>query len=159
MTPEQEIVADLMEAANAVARSARETLQTAGDPPLNDAQFEAMSPLQRLATTALLKQFEQLEGLLNSLFRAILRTMGVRLKGLYPRDIANRMADLGVLDDADRWFGVVKLRNELVHEHPLGSSERYDRFAQALKSLPFLFSVADRTEQIIDARELLGRSE
>lgn len=155
MTPEQEVVADQLEAIGAIVRSARETVPLIGAMPANDAEFEVMTTLQKIAATAMLKQFEQLEGLLSSLFRAVLRTLGVRLKGLYPLDIANRMSELQILDDPRRWLAVVKLRNELVHEYPLGTSERYDRFAEAFASLPFLFETAKRAERFVAERRIL----
>lgn len=155
MTPEQEIVADQLEAITRVVRSARETVPMVGTMPSDDAEFEAMTALQRMAATAMLKEFEQLEGLLSGLFRAILRTLGVRLKGLYPLDIANRMAELDILSDPERWVAIVKLRNELVHEYPLGSSNRYDRFSAAFAALPFLFDAAERAERIVAELGLL----
>lgn len=155
MTPEQEIVADQLEAIAAVVRSARETLPIVGDMPADDAEFAAMSPMRRMAATAMLKQFEQLEGLLSGLFRAILRVLGVRLKGLYPLDIGNRMAELDILDNPDRWIAIVKLRNELVHEYPLGTSERYDRFLAAHDAFPFLFDATERAARVVAERRLL----
>lgn len=159
MTPEQEVLADLLAAATAITASAREAMPLAGEPPADHVAFAAMTPMQRVATTALLKQFEQLEGALSGLFRAILRSLGVRLKGLYPLDIANRMAELDILDRPEDWLMVVKLRNELVHEYPLGSSERYHRFVDALIALPFLFDAAERAARVARARGLLGAVE
>lgn len=159
MTPEQEIVADQLEAIARVVRSALETLPIIGTMPSNDVEFDAMTALQRMAATAMLKEFEQLEGLLSGLFRAILRTLGVRLKGLYPLDIANRMAELGVLSDPERWVAIVKLRNELVHEYPLGSSDRYDRFSGAFDALPFLFEAAERAQRAVTDRGLLDNQQ
>lgn len=152
MTPEQEIVADQPEAIRAVTRSARETLPLIGTMPVDDASFTAMTSIQRMAATAMLNEFEQLEGLLSGLFRAILRTLGVQLKGLYPLDIANRMAEL---DDPESWVATVKLRNELVHEYPLGISDRYDRFVAAHDSFPFLFDAAERAARVVAERHLL----
>lgn len=155
MTPEQEIIADQQEAIAAVLRSARTALPMIGAMPTDHASFAAMTPLQQLASTAMLKQFEQLEGLLHGLFRAILRTLGIRLKGLYPLDVANKMVELEILDDAARWVAIIKLRNDLAHEYPLGTSDRYDRFADAHASLPFLFDAAERARRVIAQRRLL----
>ncbi|WP_174286777.1 hypothetical protein [Sphingomonas bacterium] len=155
MTPEQDVLADQLAAIAAVTTSARQTLPLIGAMPLDDEAFAAMTPIQNMAATAMLKQFEQLEGLLSGLFRAVLRLLGVRLKGLYAQDIGNRMAELAILDDATRWVAIVKLRNELVHEYPLGSSDRYDRFATAHDAFPFLFDAAERAAQVIADRRLL----
>lgn len=155
MTPEQEVLTDQLEAIAAVVRSARETVPMIGVMPRNDDEFAAMTKLQRVAATAMLKEFEQLQGLLNGLFRAILRTMGVRLKGLYPLDIANRMEELNVLDEPKRWLAIVNLRNQLVHEYPLGISERYDRFSSAFDEMPFMFDAAERAARVVAQRGLL----
>lgn len=155
MTPEQEIIADLLRAARALTASAKDSLELMGEMPSDDTHFAGMTVLQRVATTAMLKDFEQLEGTLNGLFRAILRALGVRLKGLYPMDVANRMAELAILDDPKRWVAIVKLRNELVHEYPIGSGDRYDRFVDAHAALPVLFDAAARAERVILERGLL----
>jgi hypothetical protein len=155
VTAEQEVLADQLAAIAAVVASARETLPLVGTMPRDDAAFAAMTPLQRLAATAMLKQFEQLEGLLSGLFRTALRASGVRLKGLFPRDVGDRMVELGVIDDAAHWVALVKLRNELVHEYPLGTSDRYDRFAAAFDAFPFFFDAADRARRMVVARGLL----
>lgn len=155
MSPEQEIIADLLRAARALTISARDSLEIMGEMPHDDASFAEMTVMQRVATTAMLKDFEQLEGTLSGLFRSILRALGVRLKGLYPLDIANRMAELNVLDDPKRWAAIVKLRNELVHEYPIGSGDRYHRFVAAHAAFPFLFDAAARAEQVVRERGLL----
>lgn len=150
MTPEQEVLANQLEAIATVVRSARYTM------PRDRAAFSAMTEEQQIPATAMLKQFEQLEGLLSGLFRAVLRTMAVRLKGLYQLDLGNRMAELDIIDDPAGWVAIVKLRNELVHEYPLGASDRYDRFAAAYDAFPFLFNAAERASRVIAARGLLG---
>ena len=155
MTPEQEVIADQLSAIAAVARSARETLPLIGAMPNDDAAFALMTPLQRMAATALLKEFEQIQGLLSGLFRAVLRLLGVRVKGLYAQDIGNKMAELAIIDDPDRWLAIVKLRHELVQEYPLGSSDRYDRFTAAHDAWPFLFAAAEQAEKVIAERALL----
>lgn len=155
MTPEQEVVADRLDAIALIVRSARATIPIIGAMPTGHREFEAMTTLQRVAATAMLKESEQLEGLLSGLFRAVLRTLGVRLKGLYPLDIANRVAELQILEDPTQWLAVVKLRNELVHEYPLGSSERYNRFLAAFNALPFLFDAAERAQRVVAERNLL----
>lgn len=155
MTPEQEVIADQLTAITLVVRSARETLPLIGVMPTDHEAFAAMTTLQRVAATAMLKEFEQLEGLLHGLFRVLLKTLGVRLKGLYPLDIANKMAELGILEDPARWVAIIKLRNDLVHDYPLGMSDRYDRFADALACFPFIFDAAELAERVIAERRLL----
>lgn len=155
MTPEQEVLTDLLEAAVSLRKAAADALSMIDTVPTDEVAFDAMPPVARIATTALLKSFEQLEDTTNGLFRAILRTLGVRLKGLYPLDIANRMDELDVLDDPARWVDIVKLRNELVHEYPSEAALRFIRLCAAHDALPFLFDALDRAERLIRARNLL----
>ncbi len=155
MTPEQEIIADLLGAAVSIRSAAMDALSLIDTMPADEAAFDAMTPMARVATTAMLKSFEQLEDTTNGLFRAILRTLGVRLKGLYPLDVANRMEELDVLDDPARWVAIVKLRNELVHEYPGEAALRFTRMIDAHASLPFLFDALTRAERLIRARHLL----
>ncbi|UUL82602.1 hypothetical protein [Sphingomonas qomolangmaensis] len=159
MTPEQEIIFDLLEAARALVKSSSEALDLLGSPPASADNFAAMTTIQRITTTALLKQFEQLEGTLHGLFRAILRALGVRLKGLYPLDIANRMAELDVLDDPPRWVAIVKLRNNLAHDYPPETGDRYERFLEAYASFAYMFDATQRVERVIQERHLLDEEQ
>jgi uncharacterized protein with HEPN domain len=156
VTPEQEIVADLLRALRALVRSTEETLGLLPTLPEDASAFAALPVIARVASTAALKDFEQLEDTLNALFRTVLRAMGVRLKGLYPLDIGHRMEELDVLDDAARWLEVVKLRNELIHDYPVEPADQLARLRQALGHLPFLFDAAARIERLIERRALLA---
>lgn len=156
MTPEQEVIADLLATARRLAASARETLTLIETIPFDEAGFQALTPIERIATTAALKQFEQIEDTLNGLFRAILRALGIRLKGLYPLDIGHRMEELDVLDDAERWLAIVKLRNELVHDYPKEEAEQLSHLQAAIAALPVLFDAVYRTGRLVAARDLLA---
>jgi uncharacterized protein YutE (UPF0331/DUF86 family) len=155
VTPEQEIIEDLLAQANRVRDSLPATLSMISTFPDTVEAFEAMPATARIGTTAMLKQFEQLEDSLAGLFRAVLRTMGQRLKGLYPLDIGNKMIELDVLDDSEAWLAVVKLRNQLVHEYSLVAAERFERLSQAYHALPLLIDALARIEKCIAERQLL----
>lgn len=155
MTPEQEIIEDLLTQAVAVRASLPDTLSMIGTLPATVEAFEAMPAATRIGTTAMLKQFEQLEDSLAGLFRAVLRALGYKLKGLYPLDIGNKMVELDVLDDADAWLAIVKLRNQLVPEYSLVAGERFERLKHAYHSLPLLVDAWARIDQVIGERKLL----
>jgi len=159
VTPEQEIIEDLLKQVSAVRASMPETLAMIGTLPTDVAAFDALPVLARVGTTAMLKQFEQLEDCLASLFRAVLKTMGQRLKGLYPLDIGHRMVEFRVLDDAHAWLAAVKLRNQLVHEYSLAADERLARLSQAYHTLPLLIDAAVRIDRFIVERKLLEHPE
>ena len=158
MTPEQEIIEDLLKQVSALRGSIPDTLAVIGSIPADLAAFEALSTVPRIGTTAMSKQFEQLEDSLASLFRAVLKALGQQLKGLYALDVGHHMVALGVLDDADTWLSVVKLRNQLVHEYSVAPARQLDRLRQAHAALPFLLDAAQRVETLIERRALLVRS-
>ena len=155
MTGEQDVIDDLVRSAERIVSSAKETLTLVERVPADEASFAALTPIERVATTAALKQFEQLQDVLNGLFRAVLRHLGVRLKGLYPLDIGDRMEELDIIDDPSRWLAAVKLRNELVHEYPDAPIVRLARLREAVDALPFLFDAAERAARAVARRGLL----
>lgn len=155
MTPEQEIIVDLLEQAKAVQASMPDTIGMIGELPKDVETFLDMPVPVRIGTTAMLKQFEQLEGSLASLFRAVLKAMGQRLKGLFPLDIGNKMVELDVIDDAHAWLNVVKLRNNLVHEYSLDADGRLERLSEAYHAIPLLIDATVRIDKLIAERKLL----
>ncbi len=152
MTPEAEILKDLLEQADRSAAGLGETVRLLGAFPDNRSDFEAMSPLQRLISTGMLKQVEQLEGSLHGAFRVMLRILGISLKGLYPLDIGNRMAELGIVENGEDWLAAVKLRNELAHEYADTASARFTRTAQAFAMVPLLRNALARLQSVVAER-------
>ena len=138
MTPEQEVLSDLLAQVNASIAALDDTLALVEPFPATLDAYEARSVIQRISGTALLKQIEQAEDGLARAFRAVLRMLGQSLKGLYPYDIAAHMIELDVLDTPEPWVELVKLRNELVHEYSLPSVSRLRRLIRAYDAVPFL---------------------
>lgn len=155
MTPEQEILADLIQQIRALRESIPPTMAMIGDLPRTVDAFDAIPVTARIGTTAMLKQFEQLEDALASVFRSVLKALGQKLKGLYPLDIGNRMVELDVLDDGHAWLAIVKLRNQLVHEYSLEADQRLLRMTQAYDAIPMLIDAAVRVDRLIEDRKLL----
>lgn len=155
MTGEQEVLHDLVEQLAATEGALQDSLALLGQPPGDVAAFGAMSLVQRVAATALLKQVEQFEDGLARTFRTVLRMLGQSLKGLYPYDIALHMMELDVLDEAQPWVELVKLRNELVHEYPFPPAIRLERLLRACSAVPLLQDAAARVRRAIRSRGLL----
>lgn len=155
MSPEAEILHDLLEQAERSAKGLKASIAAIGSFPADEATFDAMPPMQEIATTAMLKQVEQFEGSLHGAFRVVLKLLGLPLRGLYPLDIGNRMAQLGVLSDGEVWLAAVKLRNELVHEYPFDLKSRFDRTAQAFAVVPTLHDALIRLREVVVERKWL----
>ena len=124
----------------------------------NDAeQLEALPPLQKLVASGYLKTVEQLEDQLARLFRTILVVNDVDLTGLFARDIADMMDKLEIVDDADRWSALVKLRNKLVHDYPLTGASRLARLIEADAAAPFIKVTAERALAYLQRRGWLEK--
>ena len=155
MTPEQELIADLLRQVEASAKALSETVPLIDPFPLDVESFKSLPVIGRVASTAMLKEVEQLENGLVSLFRVILKSMGINLKGLYPMDIANHMIELDVLDDAAEWVEIVKLRNELVHEYPIASADQLSQFSRAPAAIATLDDATRRVTALVATKGLL----
>lgn len=95
--------------------------------PLREDRIDQLSVLERIASVALLKRYEQLQDMLGRLFRAYLDWHAVDVRELSRRDQANHLEKFRVVDDADEWISATLLRNRLVHEYPLDEAEQVDR--------------------------------
>lgn len=83
--------------------------------------------VERIASIALLKRYEQLQDMLGRLFRVYLTWELEDVRAMTRRDQANQLEKLGVVPDADEWVGAAELRNRLVHEYPIDEAEQIDR--------------------------------
>ena len=95
--------------------------------PAEGDDLDTLPLVQRIASVALLKRFEQLQDMLGRLFRAYLSWELEDVRAMTRRDQANQLEKLGVVQDADDWVDAADLRNRLVHEYPTDESEQRDR--------------------------------
>jgi hypothetical protein len=153
MSPEDEVLAAIGDRIRSLVVALDEDLRLLGSIPSDLMAFDAMGEASRVGSRALLKTVEQLEDQLMRLFRTILRARDVDTKDLYARDIANRMAGLGIVTDSDAWMQVVKLRNRLVHDYPLTSDARFAKLVEAAVAADVLRSSAARALTYIDKKE------
>lgn len=95
--------------------------------PTSDDDLVRLPLIERIASVALLKRYEQLQDMLGRLFRAYLTWELEDVRAMTRRDQANQLEKLGVIADADEWVGAAELRNRLVHEYPIDEAEQVDR--------------------------------
>ena len=137
-TPELDILERVLGRLDRLQASAAADLEGLGNFPREPSTFEAMPAARQSAARALLKSFEQIEDQWSRAVRAIPKLMGEDTRRWFSRDNADFMERFGVLDDAGQWSGVVKLRNQLVHDYPLDPQVQLDRLIEVVGSLPFL---------------------
>ncbi len=155
-TPEGDILVVICDRVQALTVALDEDMRLLGTIPTDLTAFEAMTEHGRVGSRALLKTVEQLEDQLMRLFRTILQARAVDTKDMYARDIANRMESLRIIDSADDWMAVVKLRNRLVHDYPLTSEARFAKLVEAAHSTQILRAAAQRALQYVDKKEWLA---
>lgn len=152
MTAEQEVLADLLDQLERIARGVADDRDVLGEQPRSLDAFVAMPALARTASKALLKGFEQYVDTLQRIIRTQLRITGHRLKGLTPLDVANKAEELDQVADARAFLDLIRLRNELAHEYPDGDATRFDRFSRAVAGMDFLDDAAARVRRFATAR-------
>ncbi len=154
--PEDDILAVICDRVQSLITALDEDMRLLGTVPADLTAFNAMTEHGRVGSRALLKTVEQLEDQLMRLFRTILQARAVNTKDLYARDVANRMEALRIIDSADDWMAVVKLRNRLVHDYPLTREARFAKLAEAAKATEILRAAAQRALTYVDKKEWLA---
>lgn len=142
-SPEAALVAKLVQAVDAVLAGADSAARILGPVPASATEFAALDELRGVGARALLKAVEQGQDLLARLFRTYLLAEQIDISDLTARDIANRMEKYGMLDDADIWSGLVRLRNRLAHEYPVSPTAQRERVVDALAAVPRLRTIRD----------------
>ena len=110
--------------------------------PEDGPALDAKLPIEKLVASGFLKTVEQLEDQLARLFRTILTANDIDIKGMFARDFADYMEQLGIVDDAAQWMAIVKMRNRLVHDYPVKSDARRARLVEAADAAPFIATTA-----------------
>ncbi len=153
-SPEGEIIGDIVERIQLLLVSLDEAFELAGPVPDDLPTFEARGKIERVAGNAAIKTVEQLQDQLARLFRTILQALAVDTSGLFAQDIADRMEQLGVVVDAARWMGVIRLRNRLVHDYPIGREVQLGRLKEASGAAVVLRESAARALAFVRERKL-----
>ena len=95
--------------------------------PVGGDDLSTLPLIERIASVALLKRYEQLQDMLGRLFRAYLDWELEDVRAMTRRDQANQLEKFHIVADADDWVEAAELRNRLVHEYPMDESEQVDR--------------------------------
>lgn len=142
-SPEAALLAKLIGALDAVLAGADAAARIMGPVPDTIADFVAMDDLRSTGARALLKAVEQAQDLSARIFRTYLIAEQIDVSGMTARDIANKMEKYGMLADAHAWSALVRLRNRLAHEYPVGPTTQRERVVDALTAVPVLRTIRD----------------
>lgn len=120
--------------------------------PVRDDDLSLLPLVERIASIALLKRYEQLRDSLGRLFRACLSWEGDDVQDMTRRDQANRMEKAGIVPDAQDWIHFSDLRHRLVHEYPIRETEQVDRVNECWAAIPPLIAIFVALKQRLPAR-------
>lgn len=109
--------------------------------PVVDDDLARLGVVERIASIALLKRYEQLQDMLARLGRAYLVWELEPVARLTRRDFANHMEAMGFVADADDWVDYAELRNRLTHEYPIEKAEQVDRVNECWTAMPRLLAI------------------
>ena len=115
--------------------------------PIQDDDLARLPVIERIASIALLKRYEQLQDMIGRLFRTYLSWEGEDVRDMSRRDHANRMERYHLIGDADDWMDFLDLRNRLVHEYPVNEVEQVDRVNECWAAIPRLTDIYDKLRQ------------
>ncbi len=124
--------------------------------PVLPASGEALSALpvvERIASIALLKRYEQLQDIVAQLGRLMISWEGERTDRLSRRDLANWLERFGAVDDADDYVAASELRNCLVHDYPLDEDEQTQRVNLRWTGFPALIAMVEALRRHMISRE------
>jgi len=121
--------------------------------PVQAADLKGLSTADKLFFYGFLKMVESLQDQINArVFRGILAAGGVNMAGLLPRDIANRMEGLGVLDDAKAWREMTDFRNVIAHDYAPDPVRQAQLLNRAFDVTPYLIQTLERAKTLAAAR-------
>lgn len=109
--------------------------------PAADGALQSLPVVERIASVALLKRYEQLQDLIGQLGRVVLSWEAEDTRRMTRRDFANWLEKLNVVEDADDYLSATDLRNRLVHEYPLGEDEQTSRVNASWIGFPALVAM------------------
>ena len=124
--------------------------------PINADRMRALDPDTDVSVLAFLKTFEQFEDTLGRTLKTIAMLMQFgNVERLTPRDVAQRAAALGVIDDPRVWADAVRVRNELAHEYPLHPDKQAAQVNAAWDKSGVLFDTQQAINNFVERERLL----
>lgn len=69
-------------------------------------------------------------------------------------DILNRLEKLNIIDSAQNWIELRKIRNDIAHEYPSNLNERIEGINILFENLPTFRQILDRCSQVLEEHGL-----
>ncbi|WP_448192130.1 hypothetical protein [Azospirillum sp. sgz301742] len=127
--------------------------------PVDPAWLDEAGVLEYLPFDAFIQQFGSMQDTLHgSVFRGVLELEQYTDKPKTPRDLADLMEKLGIIDDAAAWHELRKIRNALAHEYTDHRVTQARRLNEAYAAIDDLITVLNRVHAYVTAKGLADLS-
>jgi hypothetical protein len=124
--------------------------------PIDADRMRSLDAESDVGVLAFLKTYEQLEDTLGRTLKTIAMLMQLgKIERLSARDVAQRAAALGVIDDPKVWADAVRVRNELAHEYPLRPDKQAAQVNAAWAKSEVLFATRQSIDKFVERERLL----
>lgn len=115
--------------------------------PLEIADYDSLSQLEKFALNTLIFRFSKLQDLLGSkVFRTYLDSIGFVVEEASFFEILKEIEKEGIVD-IDTWNFLRELRNEIAHDYPEEFDERVEKVNLFIQKSDLLVEVAKRLEE------------
>ncbi|MCF8242840.1 MAG: DUF86 domain-containing protein [Melioribacteraceae bacterium] len=124
--------------------------------PLTKEQLEKLSNDDIAHIDQLIYRFSKLQDSIGQkLFKSILFTLDEQVSDKAAIDIFNRLEQLGIIEDYDKWKELRELRNELAHEYEEDLNETAEKLNSLLNRKSDLENYFNDIVKYIEVRKLI----
>lgn len=100
-------------------------------------------------------RFSKTQDLIGSrIFPLTLQTLAEPVEDKAFIDVLNRLEKLNIIDSAQNWIELRKIRNDIAHEYPSNLNERIEGINILFENLPTFRQILDRCSQVLEEHGL-----
>lgn len=124
--------------------------------PLNKEQIEKLSKEDIALIDQLIYRFTKLQDAIGQkLFKSVLLSLDEQISDRAAIDMFNRLEQLGIIEDYEKWKELRELRNELAHEYEEDLNETAEKLNSLLKRKTDLENYFYNIVQYLEERKLI----
>ena len=123
--------------------------------PFSKEQIEKMSNEDIAHIDQLVYRFTKLQDAIGQkLFKSVLQSLDEQVSNKAAIDIFNRLEQLGIIEDYEKWKELRELRNELAHEYEEDLNETAEKLNSLIKRKKDLTDFLNNILQYLEKREM-----
>lgn len=123
--------------------------------PFSKEQIEKLSNEDIAHIDQLIYRFTKLQDAIGQkLFKSVLQSLDEQVFNKAAIDIFNRLEQLGIIEDYEKWKELRELRNELAHEYEEDLNETAEKLNSLIKRKKDLVDFFNKILQYLEEREM-----